>query len=175
MKKPFMITALAIMCCATLHARLVRRWTHSQLAEASHTIAVIEAVSTEKTAAPLPEGFPEAADNYQAWITTFKVHVCLKGEFENSKSLKILHWTYSDKKSMFDNGPSVMHFTIGPVKREIILSYDGGRQRNINEISYHPVWLAYLIKSREEGIFESVTGQYDADISFKELSDFAMH
>jgi|GEM_PF-3960500 len=178
MKKPFISITMAIitlLCSATLHARLIRNWTHSELAEASHTIAIIEAISTEKTVAPLPEGFPEAADNYQAWITTFKVHVCLKGELDSTKPLKILHWTYSNKKNIIVNGASFLHFTIEPVKRDVTLTYDSGEQRTHTAYNYHPVWLAYLIKSREEGIFESTTGQYDSAMAFKELSDFTMH
>ncbi|WP_395739520.1 hypothetical protein [Prosthecobacter sp.] len=175
MKTPLIIISLAIICCATLHARLVRIWTHSQLAEASHTIAVIEAVSTEKTVAPLPQGFPEAADNYQAWITTFKVHVGLKGGLDSTKPLKVLHWTYSEKKNFIANGAAFMRFTIGPVKREVTLVYDGVGRGTSMQNDYHPVWLAYLIMSREEGVFEPAAGQYDAAPAFKELSDFNMH
>lgn len=176
MKKSPAIIGLAIICCVTLHARLVRAWTHGQLAEASHTIAIIEAVSTEKTTAPLPDGFPEALDNYQAWITTFKVHVGLKGDWDSSKPLKILHWSYSEKKNVILNGAEFMRFTIGPVKRDINFSYDGGGRGSVTQNEYHPVWLAYLKpNATDPKLFEPATGQYDAEPSFKEVCDYRLH
>lgn len=157
-------------------ARLVRTWTHRELAEAATTIAIIEAVSTEKATAPLPAGFPEAADNYQAWITTFKVHVGLKGALDTNKQLKILHFSYSDKMNVINNGAMFMRFTIGPVKQDIKFSQDGGGTGTVTQNEYHPVWLAYLKSSLvDTALFESATGQYDASLAYKEISDYRLH
>ena len=174
MKKIVLIVVLLSVTCA--YARLVRTWTHRDLAEAATTIAIIEAVSTEKTKAPLPAGFPEAADNYQAWITTFKVHVGLKGALDTMKPLKILHFSYSDEKNTIDNGAQFMRFTIGPVKRDLKFSYDGGGTGSVTQNDYHPVWLAYLKLSLvDSALLESATGQYDASPAYKEISDYRLH
>jgi len=170
MKKIVLIVVMLSVTSA--HARIVRTWTHHELAEGATTIAIIEAVSTEKTKAPLPAGFPEAADNYQAWITTFKVHVGLKGALDTTKPLKILHFSYSDKKNFILNGAQFMRFTVGPVKRDIKISDDGGETRSITENKHHPMWLAYLKSSLvDTALYESVTGQYDASQAYKELFD----
>lgn len=158
--------AIAIGC----QARLVKVWTHSELAVTADAIAIIEATSTEKITLPLPEGFPEGADNYQAWETKCKVHSALKGEMDREKSLSIVHFTYSDKKTSIYNGAQFMRFLIGPVKREVIFKYEKIGAINLTEDKYHPLWLAYL-KRRADGRFEAVTGQYDAALSFKELSE----
>ncbi len=174
MKKIILIVVLLNVTCA--YARLVRTWTHSELAEAATTIAIIEALSTEKTNAPLPAGFPGAADNYQAWITTFKVHVGPKGTLDATKPLKILHFSYSDKKGFNANGAQFMRFTIGPVKRDMKFSYDGGGTGSVTQNEYHPVWLAFLKSSDvDSALFESVTGQYDASPAYKEISDYRLH
>lgn len=166
--KKLLIAALLVASCG--YSRLVKTWTHNELAAASDTIAIIQAVSTEKTELPLPEGFPEEPENYQAWITTFKILVGLKGDLNQEKPLQIVHFTYSDRKNVILNGAEFMRFTIGPVNREVSFKYDGDGRGKVTEYKYFPVWLAYL-KHREDGRYEPTAGHYDAAPSFKELSD----
>ena len=157
--KKLLIAALLVASCG--YARLVKTWTHPELAAAADTIVIIQAVSTEKTELPLPEGFPKEPEDYQAWVTTFKVLVGLKGDLKPEKPLQIVHFTYSDRKNVILNGADFMKFTIGPVKRDA-------------SFKYFPVWLAYL-KHREDGRYEPAAGHYDAVPSFKELSDHRLH
>jgi hypothetical protein len=166
----------AVFALLTLigEARFMRVWTHADLAEASDTIAIIEATSTEKIDTTPPKEFPEKADNYQAWVTTFKVHGLLKGVNDVTKPMRVIHFTYSDKKNIIANGAYFMRFPIGPLKREVTIKYNGTVGGTIAEYDYRPTWLAYL-KTRPDGTFEPSAGHYDAAPSFKELSDVGHH
>lgn len=169
MKKLLTITLVGIACWA--QARLVRNWTQAELTAAADTVLVIEAVSTEKT--DLEPDFLKnsnlSKEDYQAWVTTFKVLTVFKGSANTEEPLKIVHFTYSDRVRGSYNGAQFVRFTIGPVEREAMVKVNGVGQGTATWPAYHPTWLAYL-KHCKNGRFEPVTGHYDAVPSFYEQS-----
>lgn len=169
MKKLLTITLVGIACWA--QARLVKTWTQSELTTAADTVVVIEAVSTEKT--DLEPDFLQnshlSKEDYQAWVTTFKVLTVFKGSANTEKPLKIVHFTYSDRVRSINNGAQFVKFAIGPVEREATVKVNGVGQGTVTWSAYHPTFLAYL-KQCKNGRFEPVTGHYDAVPSFYEQS-----
>lgn len=168
---PLLLLPLAMMACLA-HGRLVKVWTHEELAAGADAIAVIAAVNIEKTDLPLPADFPKgvAKENYQAWVTTCKVLAGFEGVVAEHKELRIVHFTYSDQINIVSNGAQFMKFTVGPVEREVETVENGRSEGRRSWKQLKPQWLAYL-KRREDGRYEPVSGNYDATDSFKELTE----
>ena len=150
--------------------RLVKTWTHDELTTAADAIVVIEAVSTEKSDIAPPFASKDLPrENYQAWITTFKVLTSFKGAAALDKPLQILHFTYSEKINVVINGACFVKFAIGPLERSTTTTENGVGKGTRTSYKLNPVWLAYL-KHREDGRFEPATDQYDTAPSFMELN-----
>ncbi|MCX6855499.1 MAG: hypothetical protein NTV80_11420 [Verrucomicrobia bacterium] len=164
-----LICILMLILFTPVFGRLVKTWTHDELTKAADAIVVIEAVSTKKSDIAPPFASKDLPkENYQAWITTFKVLTSFKGAATIDEPLQILHFTYSDKVNGVTNGACFVKFAIGPLERSTTTTENGVGKGTQTSYKLYPVWLAYL-KHREDGRFEPATDHYDAAPSFMEL------
>lgn len=151
----FIILLFLTVSISCLHARRVNLLPYDEMFSKSDLVVIIEWIENEnaKDQLVIPPGytFPE----YDGINTSFKIHTVLKGDFDKSKSLVVLHFDNSVRMKVDVLGADFIHFPLGPNEDPI----NGGH-----------IWIAFL-KKRADGRFEPVTGQLDSKYSFRELHE----
>jgi hypothetical protein len=127
-------------------ARLSREWSYKELVAESDFVGLLEPVANQ----PAKDVSGSQKISYEAIDTRFRIDAVLKADGKATKELTVLH--FSDERSVpAVNGPSFVCFVVGP-----------------------PQYLAFL-KRRADGRYEPVTGQEDADQSFREVHASSDH
>ena len=155
---------------STSHARLFIEPSHHELTEQSEVVVILEPITTKRSVIPYNgdlHGYKP--DHFEAWITTFKVHAVFKGKIDVKSTVKILHFTYAQGSTIAKNGAFFMTFPTTGLNRKI--TYLGGDKHIVASThnNYIPIWLCYL-KVRADGVYEPVSNQYDAGLSFREVA-----
>lgn len=150
---------------AITDARRIEPWPYSRLLKASDLVVFAAPVRTEPTDDQLPDDrWPYALVGQN---TTFKIDHTLKGEVEEGKEIKVLHFKFGDlKKAAKDdviiNGPLHVSFPVGEAARK--------RNQKRGERLSSDQYLLFL-KKTEDGRFVPVSGQTDPVLAIREISE----
>ena len=178
----FAISAMAAKCPAVglAQAHRIPDWPYAKLVSESDVIVIIEPLEDK----PAKDVF--ASDNqdhpssdFVARDTRFRVHAILRAKGDTPKELTLLHFAYSATVCLQDAG--LVSFLIGPLDYEKRVIKPGARLGGrispgpvLTFLGQKPTWLAFL-RRREDGRFEPVSGQFDANLSFRELHDASFY
>jgi hypothetical protein len=158
--------------------RLSRAWTYGDLLAESDFVGLLEPIANQPakdvfTIEVSATGAPgEKMDkvNYQGIDTRFRIEAILKSDGKATKELTVLHFSgeHAERGFAVIDGPSFIHFTIGPLQYEKRVLKEKKVISEITVLQGEPLWLAFL-KLRPDGRYEPVSGQEDAAESFFEV------
>jgi hypothetical protein len=149
-----------------LEARTMRLWTYQDLLNASDVVALVEPIANENNNDSLEPQYLSA----QGVTTTFRVLCFLKGGVSGASTIRVKHFLY--KSVAPANGGTMINFLIGPLDIDATFKVLGKSEAwKFPELQPH--WLAFL-KKMPDGFFAPTGGQFDPDLSFRELHDVSM-
>lgn len=152
----------ALFFAALSSGRQVEQWPYSRLMSESDVAVIATVTSFEDNDSPAVGpllGMPVIGQT-----TTFEVQATLKGD--PVQTIRLMHFRQKEGTTLV-NGPMLAHFrTHGPLISPATQPghiVDQGRARLSD-----PAYLLFL-KKTSEGAFEPVSGQFDSELSVKEI------
>ncbi len=132
--------------------RFIEAWPYEKLMQQANVVVIGTAVSSVDSDEKSKEGFLGVN-------TTFDVKGMLKGKVDG-KQIKLLHYRIEGGNLQLPNGPLLVTFrTTG-----LVVTSKRGGQTTLEP----PEYLLFL-KSRKDGRYEAVSGQYDPKLSVRQM------
>jgi hypothetical protein len=154
----WLIAVTLILSFGTAHGRFIESWPYARLFKTADLVIIAKALSVcdapeVDKATPLPREW----DHLVAVVTTLKVEYVVKGDYKDDR-LKLVHFRLK-KGSLIINGPLLAKFSTKPQR------FEGPRW----SASFgQPDYMVFLKKTKD-GHFECVSGQYDSELSVKQI------
>lgn len=168
MKKLNLLIIVSIILPSANWARQIEDWPYARLLEEADLVVIGRAVSSDESTDEWEAPFFEAS-RFQAFETTFEVFSTLKGKAP--ESIKLLHFKYREAAPTFNDGPGLISFSHSPpLAQDEIANGEGEAQLAPLSASKEtpPEYLLFL-QLREDGRYEPISGQLDADLSARYL------
>lgn len=160
MRPGIFLSALILLATSSALSRAVEDWPYERLLREADVV-VIGTVKSEADS-DIPPQEPLAAMKAIARITSFDVRLAIKGD--SGPSVDLLHFRLPEGAVTMD-GPLLAHFrTKGPVVQP------DGRSTADKAVAAlsRPDYLLFL-KRTAGGRLEPVSGQYDSELSVREI------
>jgi len=139
--------------------RLVEPWSYDKLLKESDLVVVAEAKKTEDTTdKPTDPLFKADLDYVVGRTSTLEIKGTLKGK-ASGEEIKVLHFRVKEGWDIV-NGPHLVAFRTKSVE----VRHEGRSEAVFARQQY-----LLFLKVRKDGRYEPVAGQYDVDLSVKEL------
>ena len=138
---------VSLMCSSVACARALPHWPYDKLIKESDLVVIVEPTGSESTDdQPADDGLRKLKELIKGQNTSFNVVHIIKGKAPG-ETIRMMHFRRKPNGMLPDNGPSLIKF----------------------DPKEHKQYLLFL-KARKDGRYEPVSGQYDPDLSVRELS-----
>lgn len=154
---------LILFFSAPVRARLIALWPYERLFREAEVIVIASALFSEEAADVSPHT-PPLGERFAGVNTTLEVQQVLKGAMKN-KTFQLLHFKLVDVVKRAEPTAGVVEVLDGP----LLVTFRGARKASGLWPEASPHYLLFL-KKRLDGRFEPVSGQYDPQLSVRELS-----
>ncbi len=158
-RRVFVLLSCVLLACpvGVLSARQIPEWPYDKLFKHAELVVIVRPISVREAKAG------EAADPPASYltgvVTNFRVLHVVKGQYAD-KNLDLVHFRINPKfDGVIGNGPSLVAFHT----QEIAISgksWSGG--------TGYPEYMVFL-KKQQDGRFTFVSGQFDPELSVKQL------
>jgi hypothetical protein len=143
---PSLVAAVLALQAPAASARALPYWPYDKLFKEADLVVIAKATAVEATDdQPANDDLKRLKTMLRAQTTSFGVLHVLKGKADGN-SLRVVHFAFKPGEPGPDNGPGLMSF----------------------ETKQPPDHLLFL-RARKDGRYEPVTGEYDPDLSVREL------
>jgi len=178
--KFLMLIVLAWALATTVSARLVPNWPYDKLFAKADLVVIAEAITNRVSSDKLEQGHDPK--DYTGINTDFVVSQELKPgkSAPTITNLTVLHFRYSERVKGLDNGAFFIHFRTknqNLQRTERVMRPPGEVQEAPIKsmiVNSKPAYLLFL-KRRPDGRYEPLTGQYDATLSVREITQPSPH
>lgn len=150
------IAALLILSFGTAWGRLIESWPYDKLFKNAELVIIAKAVSV-RDANNADKANPPR-DYLVGVVTTLEVEHVVKGEYKDQR-LELVHFRLKEGSRIM-NGPLLVEFHTKP---QTLRGYGWAA-------SIEPEYMLFLKKSKD-GRFECVSGQFDPQLSVKQILD----
>jgi hypothetical protein len=153
--------------------RITRSWTYEELVAESDFVGLVEPTANEAAS----DTFSIETDggrriSFEPVNTRFRVNAILKSSGDSPKEVTVLHFLDTVDSIQVANGPILVDFPIGPLQYEKRILKNNEEVLKMTVLVGEPLCLAFL-KRRSDGRYEPITGQADANGSFREVHPLA--
>jgi hypothetical protein len=141
-----LVTAVLALPAPAASARALPYWPYDKLFKEADLVVIAKATAVEATDdQPADDNLKRLKTMMRAQTTSFEVLQVLKGKAEG-KTVRVLHFAFKPGEPGPDNGPGLMSFETKDAPDHIL-----------------------FLRARKDGRYEPVTGEYDPDLSVREL------
>jgi hypothetical protein len=157
--KAHLIVALTclVLLFGHVHARQIQDWPYEKLFKRADLVIIVTPLAVRDAKEEDKATPPGNGDYLTGVVTSFEVLQTVKGEY-NEKELEIVHFRLKEGVRII-NGPMLVSFAPGRVNIE-----GKGWTMTVAQREY-----MLFLKKRENGRFEFVSGQFDPELSVKQM------
>lgn len=169
MRPTLFVFCACFLFVANSQGRRVPNWSYDQLFEKADLVVIVDVVTNKVTGDIFKQRPEDNGAGYVGVNTEFKICRLLKGE-PNAKAITVLHFRHVPG-SAYSDGILVVNFRLSgwAFNGEIISKKKNAALGRISFETGKPEYLLFL-KQRNDGRYEPVTGQYDAALSCREVT-----